>query len=96
LPVRRNMEITKKKYLINTEEVTYRKISLRRHKENQLDERGGVLGWEAAPPQVGERYAVYLGEGNVLKTSPVEEVERRDNVLMVRTMNSIYRVEYLE
>jgi len=90
------MEITKKKHLVNTEEISYRKISLKRIKNFKIEERGGVIGWEATPPQTGERYAVYLGEGNVLKTSPVAEVKPNGNVLMVKTMNSIYRVEYLE
>lgn len=90
------MEITKKKVLTATEEVHYRKISLKRLKSFKIEEKGGVIGWEAAPPKVGERYAVYLGEGNVLRTSPVEEVKKTSHILMVKTMNSIYRVEYLE
>jgi len=79
-----------------TVEILTRRISLSRIDSVGKDPKGAVVGWEHAPPQKGERYTVYLGKGRVLRTSPVEDVRENLETLLVRTANSIYRVEYLK
>ncbi len=57
--------------------------------------RRRLLGWEYAPPEKGYPYLVYLKDRSVLRTSPIQEVRETDQGLIVRTLRSIYRVEYL-
>jgi len=79
-----------------TKEIRTRKITLTRVEDTSLDHRGHVVGWEYGPPQAGERYTVYLGKGRVLRTSPVQEVLGSGPALLLKTLNSVYRVEYLD
>jgi hypothetical protein len=78
-----------------TAEIATRKISLSRIESVTTDQKGEVIGWEYAPPRRGERYTVSLGKGRVLRTSPVQDVKESRNALLIKTVNSIYRVEYL-
>jgi hypothetical protein len=79
-----------------TREIQSRKISLARVENKAAEHRGNVVGWEYGPPKEGERYTVYLGKGRVLRTSPVQEVRESDKIIWVKTVNSFYRVEYLD
>jgi hypothetical protein len=56
---------------------------------------GGVIGWEYTPPQKGRPYVIYLEKGLVLRTSLVQEVQKGRNTLLLKTLNSLYRVDYL-
>ncbi len=78
-----------------TAEIATRKISLARIESVATDRKGELVGWEYAPPKKGERYTVSLGRGRLLRTSPVQDVKQSDNALLIKTVNSIYRVEYL-
>jgi hypothetical protein len=79
-----------------TRELRPRKISLAKVEETSADRRGHIVGWEYNPPRRGERYTVNLGQGRVLRTSPVQEVSASDKMLLVKTVNSTYCVAYLE
>lgn len=76
-------------------EILTRRISLTRVESVGQDPKGVVVGWEYAPPRKGERYAVYLGKGRVLRTSVVEDVRENMGSLLIKTANSIYKVQYL-
>jgi hypothetical protein len=76
-------------------EVLNRRISLTRVESVGQEPKGAVVGWEYSPPAKGERYAVYLGRGRVLRTSVVEEVRQNMGSLLIKTANSIYKVQYL-
>jgi hypothetical protein len=85
-----------KTHLTKTYEGVTRKISLTRIETLGKDHKGVVIGWEYAAPAKGERYTIYLGKGKILRTSTVEEVKEMPRGIMIKTMNSIYRIEYLE
>jgi hypothetical protein len=76
-------------------EILTRRISLTRVESVGQDPKGVVVGWEYSPPRKGERYAVYLGKGRVLRTSVVEDVRENMGSLLIKTANSIYKVQYL-
>ncbi len=82
--------------MVKTCEVLTKKISLSRIDSVGKDAKGAVVGWEYAPPEKGERYTVYLGKGRVLRTSPVEDIRRNLAALLIKTANSVYRVEYIK
>jgi hypothetical protein len=48
-----------------------------------------LLGFEKAPPVVGERYQVVLQDGNVLNTSEVIKISNE----YIHTVNSLYKIE---
>lgn len=81
----------RKTYEILTKKVMLVKINSKGEKEKN----SAVVGWEFTPPEVGERYVIYLGKGRVLKTTPVMDVKETHYALMIKTSNSIYRIEYL-
>jgi hypothetical protein len=82
--------------LTKTYEILTQKIALTRIESLGKEEKGSVIGWEYAPPKKGERYSVYLGERKVLRTSPVEEIKHTINAVMIKTANSIYKIQYLK
>lgn len=73
-----------------------RRISLTRVQGESTNESDSVGGWEYSPPRVGERYLVYLGKGRLLRTSPAQKVWESEGCLWIETLNSIYRIRYLE
>jgi hypothetical protein len=77
-------------------EILSQKISLTKVDSVGRDSKGAVVGWESSPPREGERYTVYLGNGRILRTSTVEDVKDNLGAFLVKTANSIYRVEYLK
>lgn len=80
-----------------TEEIPTRKISLTKlGSEDAEPKKGGVIGWEYAPPRIGRPYLIYLYEGMVLRTSAVQDVQKANKAFIVRTLNSVYQLEYLE
>lgn len=79
-----------------TIEILTRRISLTRIESVGQDSRGAVVGWEYSPPRTGDRYAVYLGKGRVLRTSVVEDIRENMDSLLIKTANSIYKVKYLK
>ena len=73
--------------------------------ENGKALRNGIVEGEALLPEVGKCFCVTappLEPGHyyrVFKTSRVQEVDRvegNDNVFLVKTENSVYRVEVVE
>lgn len=81
--------------LTKTHEILTQKISLTRIQALGKANGRVVMGWEYAPPKKGEGYTIYLGSGKILKTSPVEDIKENFHALMIRTANSIYRIEYV-
>ena len=78
-----------------TEELSFRRISLKRLQDRELESTmKGFLGWEYAPPRIGDPYVIHF-QGMVLKTSPVKIIQRTKDVTIIKTANSIYQVEYL-
>jgi Uma2 family endonuclease len=55
-----------------------------------------IIGWETTPPERGQRYTLSLGQGRILRTSPVQEIQEIKGGMLIRTLNSTYRIEYLE
>ncbi len=83
--------------LAKTEEGTRRKISLTKLETvGREPRRGSVIGWECAFPQRGHPYLVQLHRGAILRTSPVQEIRKGREILIIKTMNSVYQVEYLD
>ncbi len=78
-----------------TSEILSKRIALSKIEKIGDDPRGTVVGWECAPPVKGERYAVYLGKGRVLRTSVVEEVRETPESVLIKTANSVYKIQYL-
>ena len=80
-----------------TEETSARKISVTRLMNGDLEpRRGSLIGWESACPRKGDPYLIYLHEGMLLKTSPVQEVSDNGDTLILKTVNSVYQVEYIQ
>ena len=83
--------------LRDTEETPARKIALTKVDEIfAFPKKGSVIGWEHAPPEKGCPYLVYLHKEAVLRTSPVQEVRKIDKGIIIKTLNSVYYVEYLD
>lgn len=79
-----------------TEEIATRKVFLRRSDISGKGRPKAMIGWELGAPRKGKRYTVNLENGMVLRTSPVEEIQDREGVLTVKTVNSTYAIEYLK
>jgi hypothetical protein len=80
-----------------TAEIPTRKISLLKLAATREETtKGGVAGWECAPPRIGRPYAIWLYEGMVLRTSPVRDIRKTKCALIIKTLNSLYRLEYLK
>ncbi len=76
------------------------KIASRKLSFTKIDKGGNVknecsVGWEYEPPRKGKNYSIFLGEGRVLRTSPVKDVTENFHSIIVRTKNSIYQLKYL-
>jgi len=82
--------------LTRTDQGVRRKISLTKIENVGGPQKGSVIGWECAPPQQGYPYMVQLHQGAVLRTSPIQHVREGSEVVIIRTMNSVYQVAYLE
>ena len=78
-----------------TYEIPIRKLSFTKINDTAKNKREGLIGWEYEAPQKGSRYKIYLGNGNILKTSPVKAVSKNFDHMMVKTENSIYKIKYL-
>jgi hypothetical protein len=77
------------------------KIATRRLSFTKIDKSGSakkksLTGWEYEPPKKGKNYDIFLANGKVLRTSPVEDVTENFHSLIVRTANSVYQVKYLK
>jgi hypothetical protein len=87
----RNERITR------TEEICSRRIRLSRVWPPGRDAgQQEVMGWEAAPPQEGEPYLVYVETGGIFLTPTLQEVQTADTAVVIRTENAVYRIEYAE
>lgn len=82
--------------LTGTDEVATRKVSLTRMVGPKGERVSSIIGWDIAPPVEGESYCVSLGQGRVLRTSPVKEIHKGEKTLLIKTVNSTYRIDYLE
>ncbi len=83
--------------LRDTEETPARKIALTKVDEIfALPKKGSVIGWEYASPDRGCPYLVYLHKEAVIRTSPVQEVREIERGVIIKTLNSVYCVEYLD
>jgi hypothetical protein len=79
-----------------TEEIPTRRISpLKLGATVEETSKGGVTGWECTPPRIGRPYAMCLYEGMILRTSPVQDIRKTECALIIKTLNSLYRLEYL-
>ena len=83
------MDITKTHEILTTK-VSFVKV------DSGKKSRQPIVGYEYEPPTLGFPYIVYLGQGNVFKTSRVWEVEAVNDAFMIKTANSVYRLDYLE
>lgn len=79
-----------------TEAILKRQVSLTKigGKGTQLGETW--IGWENSPPKENEPYRVHLGEGKVLRTSPVQLITETEDEFCIMTENSLYEVKILE
>jgi hypothetical protein len=78
-----------------TKEIRARRISLARLEGGPDKLSDPIGGWEYSPPEVGERYLVYLGKGRLLRTSPVQRIRESGGFTWIETLNSVYRIQYL-
>jgi hypothetical protein len=81
---------------METDEVQTRRMSLTRIESLRKDHRDAVNGWEYAVPAKEERDINHLAKKRALRTSAVEDIKILPQGVMIETMNSIYRIEYLE
>jgi len=79
-----------------TSEIRVKKVSLVKVAENGTVSKEKVSGLEWGPPTLGLPYVVYVGKGKYLKTSAIKDVKEIHNALMFKTVNSIYRIEYMK
>lgn len=89
------MDICKAK-LMDTESGFSRRVSLTRKGDPANGNNEAVIGWEYCRPQQGERYAVYLQDEKVLRTSPVVNLKECLSGIEIETVNSTYHIEYLD
>jgi hypothetical protein len=82
--------------LTRTHEILTTKVSLVKVHSGGKKSRQPIVGYEYEPPTLGSPYTVYLGQGSAFKTSRVWEVEAVNDAFMIKTANSIYRLDYLE
>ena len=83
--------------LRETEESFGWQISLTKIEKMWMEKKeGSFIGWAAHAPKEGEPYIVLLDKSNGLKTSPVQEVQEVSNGYIIRTLNSVYQVEYIK
>jgi hypothetical protein len=73
-----------------------RKVSLSKIYGMGMDRSGPLIGWECAPPKRNERYGIFLRKRKTLRTSPVEEITETHDALVIKTVNSLYEIKYLE
>jgi hypothetical protein len=81
--------------LTRTHEVLTTKVTIAKVNGNGKKPKKNIEGYEYSPPAQGCPYVVYLGKGNVFKTSPVRDVKEVNDAIMLKTSNSIYRINYL-
>ena len=83
--------------LSQTQEILAWKISLSKiGSAEEGPKKGSVIGWEYASPEKGYPYLVYLHDGAVFKSSPVQELREIEKGVIIKTLNSVYYVEYLD
>jgi hypothetical protein len=75
---------------------TTRKVSLSKVGGTSNTLGDTVIGWETAPPRENEPYRIYLGNGKVLRTSPVKLITDTNDLLCIMTVNSLYEFRILE
>ena len=80
-----------------TQEILAWKISLSKiGDEERGPKKGSVIGWEYASPEKGYPYLIYLHDGAVFRSSPVQELREIEKGVIIKTLNSVYYVEYLD
>jgi hypothetical protein len=80
-----------------TQEILAWKISLSKiGSAGEGPKKGSVIGWEYASPEKGYPYLVYLHDGAVFRSSPVQELREVEKGAIIKTLNSVYYVEYLD
>jgi hypothetical protein len=83
--------------LIGTEESCGWKISLTKLDKMWMEQKKrNLMGWAAQAPEEGQPYIVLLDKSTGLKTSPVQEVQEVKNDCIIRTLNSVYRIEHIK
>jgi len=82
--------------LARTHEILTTKVSVIKVGGNGKKHKERIEGYEYEPPTLGFPYTVHLGKGNVFKTSPVWDVKEVNDAFMVKTANSVYRLNYLK
>ncbi len=82
--------------LTKTLKIATRKLSFTKIDKSGTAKKESVEGWEYEPPKKGKNYDIFLGDGKVLRTSPVKDVTENFHSLIVRTENSVYQVKYLK
>jgi hypothetical protein len=86
----------RKDILTKTHESRARQISIARVETVTTgSKKGSLIGWEFDAPKRGSPYKVYLHEGMLLRTSPIQDFRETDKGLIIKTQNSVYQVEYL-
>jgi hypothetical protein len=80
--------------LQKTEEELARKVTLTRINSCGDEKRDTLFGWELTRPKKGAPYVVYLGTGKALKTTDVMNVTEGDDAFTIKTLNSVYRIQY--
>ncbi len=79
-----------------TQEIPAWKVSVTKiEKGGEKAQTRSLVGWEYAAPEKGYPYLVYLHNRAVFQTTPIQDVRRADNELIIKTLNSVYSVEYV-
>jgi hypothetical protein len=76
-------------YEILTKKVSVIKVAKGKNRTQE------IVGYEYEIPTAGEPYSVFVNGGKVFKTSSVQEIKETYNGVLIKTKNSIYRIQYL-
>ena len=80
---------------MKTHEILTTKVSLVKVNSGGKKSEESIEGYEYELPTLGFPYVVLMGKGKVFKTSRVWDVKEVNDAVMIKTANSIYRINYL-
>jgi hypothetical protein len=81
--------------LSDTQDNALRKVSLTKIYGQRRRSENIIVGWESGAPVKGKPYTIYLSRGRAFRTSRVEEVKEASKGFVIKTMNSLYEVQYV-
>jgi hypothetical protein len=83
--------------LAKTDEIFSNKVSVVELNGRRRKTIGRITGLEYAPPRRGVPYSIYnMGSKRVFQTSPVKDIRETYTTTLIKTVNTIYQIKYLD